>query len=113
MFTLDAMELRSTNLVTRSIDTRDSPPLRQSARQILFTLHARMEQLLKDMMKQGVIQHPSSPWASPVVLVKKKDFSHRFCVDYRQLNSVTKMDMFPLPRVDDTLDMLAQTQYLS
>ena len=113
IFALDAMELGSTNLVTHSIDTGDSPPIHQPARCVPFALHARMEQLVQEMMRQRVIQHSSSPWASTVVLVKKKDGNHRFCVDYRRLNSVTKMDVFPLPRIDDTLDMLAQTQYFS
>ena len=65
-----------------------------------------MEELVQNMLAQGVIQHSSSPWTSPVVLVEKKDGSYRFCVDYRRLNAVTKMDVFPLPRVDDTLDIL-------
>ena len=72
-----------------------------------------MEELVQKMMKQGVIQHSSSPWSSSVVLVEKKDGSYRFCVDYRRLNAVTKIDVFPLPRVDDTLDMLSQTQFFS
>ena len=90
------MELGSTNLVTHSIDTGDSPSICQPARRVPFALHARTEQLVNDMMKQGVIQHSSSPWASPVVLVKKKDGNHRFCVDYRQLNSVTKLELMIL-----------------
>ena len=65
------------------------------------------------MLAQGVIQNSNSPWASPVVLIKQKDGSHRFCVDYRRLNGLTKMDVFPLPCVDDTLDILSQTQYFS
>ena len=59
------------------------------------------------MLKQGVITNSNSPWASPVVLVAKKDSSARFCVDYRKLNTITKLDSFPLPRVDDSLDLLA------
>ena len=113
IFVLDATELGCTNLFTHSIDTGNSPPIRQPARCVPFALHSKMEQLVEDILDQGVIQHSSSPWASPVVLVKKKDGSHRFCVDYRRLNSVTKMDVFPLLRVDDTLDMLSQTQFFS
>ena len=63
------------------------------------------------MLSQGVIQPSTSPWSSPIVLVKKKDGSYRFCIDYRKLNLITKNDANPLPRVDDnmfsTLDLLS------
>ena len=62
-----------------------------------------MSRQLKKMQDAGVIRASSSPGASPVVLVRKKDGTHRFCVDYRELNRVTKQDTFPLPRVDDLL----------
>ena len=71
-------------------------------------LHKNMKELIQSMMEQVVIWHSSSPWASPVMLVEKRDGSYWFCVDHRRLNTVTKMNVFPLPRVDDTLDMVSQ-----
>ena len=64
------------------------------------------------MLQQGVVMPSHSPWSSPVVLVEKKDGTKRFCVDYRHLNAVTKLDVFLLPRIDDTLDLLANSQFL-
>ena len=63
--------------------------------------------MLVDMLDKDIIQPSVSPWASPVVLVPKKDGTLRFCVDYRQLNSITSKDAYPLPRIDETLDTLA------
>ena len=57
--------------------------------------------MVEQMQKQGIVQPSQSPWASLVVQVPKKDGSVRFCVDYRKLNSITRKDVFPLPRVDD------------
>ena len=58
------------------------------------------------MLESGEIQHSRSPWASPIVLVRKKDGSVRFCVDYRRLNDITKKDVHPLPRTSDMLESL-------
>ena len=69
--------------------------------------------LVKEMLDKDVIQPSESPWASPVVLVRKKDGSTRFCVDYRRVNAVTRKDAYPLPQVDETLDTLAGSKWFS
>ena len=96
-FALDPLELGSTNRVTHSIDTGRHPPIKQHPRRLPFALRPKVESMVDRMLEQGVITPSCSPWASPIVLIQKKDSTHRFCVDYRRLNSVTKMDVFPLP----------------
>ena len=65
------------------------------------------------MLKNNVIKPSECPWASPVVLVRKRDGTLRFCVDYRALNSLTKPDVFPLPRIHDLLDQLGKSRYFT
>ena len=95
LFALNPSELGFTDVVQHTIDTGDSRPLRQLPRRIPFALRGKVEEMVEDMLERGVIQHSKSPWASPIVLVAKKDGTTRFCVDYCQLNAVTKMDVFP------------------
>lgn len=90
------------------IDTGNAQPQKQRARRMPFTVRKEVSLQLKKMQDVGVIQPSCSPWASPMVLVWKRDGSSRFCVDYCQLNSVTKPDKFPLSRIDDLPDQLGK-----
>ena len=72
-----------------------------------------MSEMIESMEKNGIVQPSASAWASPVVLVPKKDGQMRFCIDYRRLNAVTRKDVYPLPRVDDILDALGGTRYFT
>ena len=65
------------------------------------------------MLSRKIISPFKSPWASPIVLVRKNDGSKRFCVDYRRVNGVTHKDAYPIPRVNDTPDTLSGSTWFS
>ncbi|KAI3351294.1 hypothetical protein L3Q82_005839 [Scortum barcoo] len=102
-----------TSLVQHNIDTGNAHPIRLHPRRLPLTKRALAEQKIKEMVEAGIIEPSTSPWAAPVVLVKKKDDTWRFCVDYRLLNNVTRKDSYPLPRVDDALDCIAGSRWFS
>ena len=106
-------ELGRTSIVHHEINTQDAVPIKQTPRRLPGNRRQEVHQLLDKMLEQKVIEPSRSPWASPIVLVRKKDGTTRFCVDFRKLNGVTRKDAHPLPRIDDTLDSLSGAQWFS
>ncbi|KAL5460277.1 hypothetical protein EMCRGX_G033718 [Ephydatia muelleri] len=105
-------DLGRTDLVYHHIVTGDHKGIKQSGRRLPFHQREEVKELLDGMLERQVIEPSQGSWSSPVVLVKK-DGSTRFCVDFRQLNAVTKKDAQPLPRIDETLDVLGSARWFS
>jgi len=103
-FSTDDFDLGRTSQVLHRIDTGNNKLVRQSLRRQPITVLQTIDKQLDDMQKAGIIKPVQSAWASNIVIVKKKDGSARFCVDYRGLNDRTIKDSYPLPRIDDCLD---------
>ncbi|KAL5516359.1 hypothetical protein EMCRGX_G001657 [Ephydatia muelleri] len=106
-------DLGRTDLVYHHIVTGDHKGIKQSGRRLPFHQREEVKELLDGMLERQVIEPSQGSWSSPVVLVKKKDGSTRFCVDFRQLKAVTKKDAQPLPRIDETLDVLGSARWFS
>jgi len=96
------IELQPGTKPIRSMPYRQGPALR-----------AKAATEIRKMLDAGVIEPATSEWASPIVLVPKKDATMRFCVDYRRLNAKTVGDAYPLPRIDDCLDSLGDASIFS
>lgn len=106
-------ELGCTPLIRHTINTGDHAPIHHQPRRVSISERQEISAQVDDLLRRGVVAHSNSPWSSPVVLVKKKDGSTRFCIDYRKLNSITKPDVYPLPRLDDALDRLQGCKYFT
>ncbi|CAM4514096.1 unnamed protein product [Lepidochelys kempii] len=96
-----------------SIDTGNAHPIRVQPYRVSPQAKTAIEREIQDMLQMGVIHPSESAWASPVVLVPKPDGEIGFCVDYRKLNAVTHPDNYPMPRTDELLEKLGQTQFIS
>ena len=105
-------DLGNTPLLEHAIETH-GPPLRQPYRRQNPAVRREEMAQVQQMLSSNVIRPSNSPWASPVVMVRKKDGSLRFCVDFRQLNAATVKDAHPLPRIDDLLDALHGAKWFS
>ena len=102
-----------TTIVKHRIDTGNNPPVHQPPYKSAWKERELIQTQVQEMLKDDVIEPSTSPWAAPVVLVKKKDGGWRFCVDYRRLNSLTTRDVYPLPRIEDALSRLEGAQFFS
>ena len=107
VFSKDENDLGWTDLVTHTIDTGDGRPIRQQLRTHPPAHQEEIDKQVSDFMERGVVEPASSPWSSNVVLARKNDGTWRCCIDFRQLNAVTKKDAYPLPKTYQCFDALA------
>ena len=102
-----------TNLVEHNITLKSDAVVRRMSYRIPERLQESLKKEVDLMLSSGVIERSQSEWCHPVVLVPKKDGSVRFCIDFRYLNSVSKFDSYPTPRIDDLIERLGKSQFLT
>jgi hypothetical protein len=100
-------------VTVHSIDTGQANPIRSIPYRIPQASVKLVNDELDRMLALGIVRPSTSPWVSPVVIVPKPDGTIRFCVDYRKLNRVTKMDAYPIPRTDQMLEKIATARFIS
>ncbi len=111
MFSKDEYDLGRTPLMTHTIDTGDARPIRQGLRRHPQAYLDVIDSEVDKMLASGVVEPASSPWASNIVVVTKHDKTPRITLDFRQLNSVTYKDSYPLPNTADCLDAFKDSSY--
>lgn len=103
--------------VEHRIETGDARPIAKRPYRVPFHERNIVNKHLDEMLSKGIIRPSDSPWSAPVVLVKKKgregDVKYRFCTDFRALNSITRVDVYPLPLIQETLEQLGTSRYFS
>ena len=100
-----------TTVTEHRIDTAKVAPVRLPPYRLPLAYRDTVQEELRQMKKDGIFER--GEWAAPIVLVKKKDGTLRMCVDYRRLNSLSRADAYPMPRVDDLIDRLGDAKFIS
>ena len=113
VFSKDDMDMGRTNLVKHHIKLTDPVPFKEAYRRIPPQMYDEVKTHLQEMLDLGAIRLSNSPWASAIVLVRKKDGRLRFCIDLRKLNNRTVKDAYSLPRIESILDSLGGAQIFS
>lgn len=112
-FSHNDLDLGHTTGVQHKIELENTIPFKQRHRRVPPAMVDEVRDHIKQLLACGVIRRSHSPWASAVVLARKKDNSLRMCIDYRQLNQRTIKDSYALPRIEEILDSLSGARYFS
>ena len=110
MFALCDEELEETGLDSHSIDTGNTKPIKTFPHRLPYVLRAELEEEMTKLMDMGCIKPSNSSYASPLVLVMKKNGGLRVCINYRDVNKDTEPDKYPMPRIDELVDMVGRKQ---
>jgi hypothetical protein len=113
VFASEQDELNETTSAHYDVDTGNAPPQAQQRYRTPFFLREEMKKIITKNVKTGLMSPTSSPWAAPVLLVKKSNGSYRLVCDYRKLNTVTVADSYPLPEINDLVTELAESKIFS
>lgn len=113
VFSKSIRKMGVTNLVEHKIDVGDAQPIKCRPYRVSQKEREIIDEQIKDMLQNDIIRPCHSPWSSPIVLVKKKDGSVRFCVNYKKLNNVTKKSNYPIPNIDDIMTYFGGAKYFS
>ena len=105
--------LGCTNCVEHSIPTGNAKPIYHQPRRVPLAWAEKFREEISGMLKAGVIGPSTSPRTSPIVPVRKKDGETRVCIDYRKLNTVTEEDRYPMPHIEEMLEKLGKTEFIS
>ena len=111
LFSKDEADLGCTGLVKHKIYTGDAVPKKFPPRRLGPEAKVAADELVDDLLQRGLIRKSNSPWGANIVMVRKRDNSYRMCCDFRALNSVSKQDAYPLPRINETLESLGKNKY--
>lgn len=113
VFSLEEWDVGLAKGVTHHIRLRDSRPFRERSRRIAPADIEDVRRHLQELLAAGIIKESRSPYASPIVIVRKRNGKVRMCIDYRLLNSRTIPDQYTMPRIDDALDCLTGSKWFS
>ena len=113
VFSLEPNEIGCTNATKHVIELMKDEPFKERFRRIAPPLVDEVCQHIQEMLDGGAIRPSQSPWCNAVVLVRKKDGSLRFCIDFRRLNARTKKDAYPLPRMQETMESMVGARHFS
>ena len=113
IFSLEPHEIGCTDVTEHNIELLDHEPFNERFCRIAQPLVEEVRQHIQEMLDGGAIHPSQSPWCNAVVLVRKKDGSLCFCIDFWHLNAKTKKDSYPLPQMQETMESMVGAQYFS
>ena len=102
-----------TDAIQHDVELTDVTPIKQHPYRVNPIKAEHLQKEIQYMLENDIIEPSNSAWSSPCVLVPKHDGSYRFCTDFRKVNAVTKTDSYPIPRIDDCIDKLGQSKFVT
>ena len=113
IFAKSRYDIGKTTLLEAEIQTGSSPPLSEPLRCHPKAHLELIDKAVSDLQAAGLVEESTSPWSSNLVVIKRDDGVPRVTVDLRKLNAATSRESFPMPNVNESLDFLSQSQYIS